>query len=143
MKPRWLSLVLLACSLLGLAFSVAMAAGERIRPAAVAGSWYPDDPKQLTELLDRFLAQAPAPADKGRVRALISPHAGYAYSGATTAVGFRQVQAQSYRRVVVLGPAHRGGFDGLSIADVTHYQTPRGRFRSTRGRSLNCADRRW
>ncbi len=127
MKGRSLRLLLLLCGMLGLAFSVAMAAGERIRPAAVAGSWYPDEPRQLTGLLDRFLAQAPAPTEEGLVRALISPHAGYTFSGATAAVGFRQVQGHAYRRVVVLGPAHRGGFDGLSIADVTHYQTPLGR----------------
>ncbi len=101
---------------------------RRARPAAVAGSWYPGDREELAELVDGLLARAkpPALAGKGPVRALISPHAGFRFSGAAAADGFRLLKGQQICRVVVLGPAHRGGFTGLSIAEVTHYATPLG-----------------
>ncbi len=94
----------------------------------MAGSWYPGDREELAELVDGLLARAkpPALAGKGPVRALISPHAGFRFSGAAAADGFRLLKGQQICRVVVLGPAHRGGFNGLSIAEVTHYATPLG-----------------
>jgi AmmeMemoRadiSam system protein B/AmmeMemoRadiSam system protein A len=100
--------------------------GERVRPAAVAGSWYPADAQQLATYLDGLL-DGDAAADAGQVRALISPHAGYLFSGAAAADGLRQVRGMAFERVIVLGPSHRGWFRGLSVADVTHYETPLGR----------------
>ncbi len=101
---------------------------RRARPAAVAGSWYPANPAELGELVDGLLSKGKvaAPPSPGRVRALISPHAGYRFSGATAATGVQLVKGQPICRVVVLGPAHRGGFGGLSIPEVTHYTTPLG-----------------
>ncbi len=106
-----------------------IALAKDVRPAAVAGSWYPDDPETLARYIDRLLAEArPSPESRQGppVRALIVPHAGYRYSGATAAAGFKLVKGQRYHRVVVLGPAHRSGFRGLSIAKVTAYETPLG-----------------
>jgi len=105
------------------------AAAESVRPAAVAGTWYPDDPRELSRLIDEMLEQAGPPlmSIAGPVRALIVPHAGYMYSGPTAAAAYRLVAGQSPQRVVVLGPAHHGGFHGLSIADVAAYETPLGR----------------
>ncbi|RMG38594.1 MAG: AmmeMemoRadiSam system protein B [Gammaproteobacteria bacterium] len=98
-----------------------------VRPPAVAGSWYPADPQRLAAYIDDLLDRAAPPGEtKGRVFALISPHAGYVFSGEVAAQGFRRVQGQSFRRVVVLGPAHSGGFHGLSIAPVSAYRTPLG-----------------
>ena len=121
-------LALLLAALLLLAGGLAR--GDAVRPAAVAGSWYPGDAKTLSRYIDRLLAEAqPSPESRQGppVRALIVPHAGYAYSGATAAAGYKLVEGHSYRRVVVLGPAHRGGFRGLSIAKVEAYETPLGR----------------
>ncbi len=103
----------------------------KIREAAVAGSWYPDDPAVLGAQLDRMLAGAEVPESSegsgpGGIRALVVPHAGYRYSGPTAAVAYKTVAGQPVRRVVVLGPAHLGRFTGLSIADATHYRTPLG-----------------
>jgi len=101
---------------------------EQARPAAVAGSWYPGKPTELAKLLDGMLAEAKPVELKGtgRVRALIAPHAGYRFSGPAAAAGYRLVKGQPICRVVILGPAHRGGFAGLSIPPVTHYTTPLG-----------------
>jgi len=101
---------------------------RRARPAAVAGSWYPNDPVKLTALLDGLLAPSSPPELGGGapVRALIVPHAGYRFSGAGAAAGYKLLAGQPICRVVLLGPAHRGNFTGLSIPDVTHYSTPLG-----------------
>lgn len=100
----------------------------RVRPAAVAGTWYPDDAQVLGKLVDKLLAKAsPQTPPKGVIRALLAPHAGYQYSGATAAAGYHLLKGQSPSRVIVIGPSHHGDFHGLSILEVTHYETPLGR----------------
>ena len=99
-----------------------------VKPSAIAGSWYPDDPVQLGQMIDRLVGAAPNHPEiaRGQLRALISPHAGYQYSGAIAAQGYRLLQGSAIRRVVLIGPAHQGGFRGLSIPEVSEYQTPLG-----------------
>jgi hypothetical protein len=100
--------------------------GTRVRPSALAGAWYPGDPQQLQALVDGLLAAAEARPPQDQVRALIVPHAGYAYSGPTAAEGFALVKGQGYKRVLVLAPSHHSPFRGLSIAPVDAYRTPLG-----------------
>jgi AmmeMemoRadiSam system protein B/AmmeMemoRadiSam system protein A len=99
-----------------------------VRQPAVAGSWYAGDRADLAAEVDGFLAAAdpPEPEGAGRVRALIAPHAGYRYSGATAAYAYEVVKGQEPSRVIVLGPAHGGAVRGLSITRRTHYETPLG-----------------
>jgi AmmeMemoRadiSam system protein B/AmmeMemoRadiSam system protein A len=108
--------------------SLALSAGaeERIRPSAVAGTWYPADPQQLADYVDALLDAVEPVAHQIPIRALIVPHAGYRFSGATAAEAFAQVRGREYKRVIVLAPSHRSGFRGLSIAEVDAYQTPLG-----------------
>jgi len=129
MNAWWRNLL---CILLVLApvLAGAVSTGEKVRPAAVAGSWYPGDADRLATYLAGLLADArpsAASTEGPPVRALIVPHAGHRYSGATAAAAYRLVQGSHFRRVVVLGPAHRGGFHGLSIDGVAAYETPLGR----------------
>ena len=56
-------------------------AKEKIRPAGVAGAFYPKDPNELSEMVDQFLEQAQKHDISGPLFALVSPHAGYIYSG--------------------------------------------------------------
>jgi AmmeMemoRadiSam system protein B/AmmeMemoRadiSam system protein A len=120
------------------AYSMAADTAEKnqnvqVRTAAVAGTWYPGDAQALGNLLDQLLTESAdaspqSPQSKGTIRALITPHAGYRFSGAGAAAGYKLIQqGQQVRRVIVLGPAHAGYFRGLSIANVTHYETPLGR----------------
>jgi AmmeMemoRadiSam system protein B len=102
----------------------------QVRPAAVAGSWYPAEREQLEALLDRLLRAVPVPAETpapATIRATISPHAGYRYSGATAAAGYARLSGRQLKRVIVIGPAHRFDFDGLSVPSVDSYETPLGR----------------
>jgi hypothetical protein len=102
------------------------AGGERIRPSALAGTWYPADAETLAETVDALLAEAVSEPPGGGIRALLVPHAGYTYSGLVAASAFALIRGAQYRRVMVLAPAHHAGFDGLSIGDVDAYETPLG-----------------
>ena len=60
--------------------------------AAVAGTWYPERPEALRELVDRLLAEAPRPPEEPPL-ALITPHAGLRYSGAVAAAAFASLRS--------------------------------------------------
>lgn len=99
----------------------------KVRPAAKAGSWYEGNPKTLEKQLAGFFSKAELPDLPGRICALISPHAGYVFSGGTAAYGFKALKGQRFKRVIVLAPSHYARFAGGSVLDVTHYETPLGR----------------
>ena len=100
--------------------------GESRAPAA-AGTFYPEDSDGLSELVrslfevaNRLERDAP-----GRVRALVIPHAGYTYSGVVAAVSLAAVK-ETPRRVILMGPAHRLAFKGVSGGDFASYDVPGG-----------------
>jgi AmmeMemoRadiSam system protein B/AmmeMemoRadiSam system protein A len=102
------------------------APGLAVRRPAVAGQFYPGDAKALRATVDACLAEAPAAEFKGRLLALIAPHAGYEYSGKVAGCSFKQIRKGAFQRVIVLGPSHHGYFRGFSIMDVGAYATPLG-----------------
>ncbi len=99
-------------------------ARAQIRPAAVAGSFYPADPKDLAKTVDDFLARATPPPIDGTIQAIVSPHAGYEFSGAVAANGYALVKGKHYDRVVVIAPSHVDGFNFVSVYNGDAYQTP-------------------
>ncbi len=103
---------------------------ERIRSAAVAGSFYPASPERLHRTVEALLAQAQPQALEGQLRGLIVPHAGYIYSGPVAATGYKTVQSlefgSSQLKVLLLGPAHYVYFVGAATVDVDAWQTPLG-----------------
>lgn len=96
-----------------------------VRPAAVAGQFYPANPRELQEEVGRYLAQ-PHKGVSGQVRMLISPHAGYVFSAPVAAAGFAALDS-SFSTVILLGPSHYVAFTGVSIAAVDYYETPLGK----------------
>lgn len=97
-----------------------------VRPAAVAGRFYPGDAATLAAEVDALLAAAPAPSGP-RPAALIVPHAGYVYSGPIAASAYRQLVGHPpHRRVVMLGPCHFVGLRGLALPGVAAVETPLG-----------------
>ena len=102
-------------------------AGEqKVRVAAVAGSFYPADPKELSAMIDDMLAHAtPAPVD-GTILAAVAPHAGYPYSGPVAAWTYAALKGHKYSRVVVIAPSHYVAFGFSSIYDGDAYETPLG-----------------
>lgn len=100
-----------------------------VRPAAVAGRFYPGDAATLAAEVDAMLAAAPAPAGP-RPKALIVPHAGYVYSGPIAATAYRQLAGHPpARRVVLVGPCHFVGLRGLALPDADAVATPLGTIR--------------
>jgi AmmeMemoRadiSam system protein B len=98
-----------------------------VRPAAVAGSFYPGDPERLRAEVGELLAGVPG--HSAAPKALIAPHAGYVYSGAVAAAAFAALrgQAESIERVVLIGPAHYVRVRGVAVPTVAAFETPLGR----------------
>lgn len=101
--------------------------GQVDRQPAVAGQFYPSDPQQLRSDLADLFARA-ADRQGGDVLALISPHAGYVFSGEVAASSFNQLDpAKKYENIFILASSHRVSFDGASIYTRGNYRTPLGK----------------
>jgi MEMO1 family protein len=100
-----------------------------VRPAAVAGMFYPASPGALEAQVRAYLEQAPRPAEPAaRPKAMIVPHAGYVYSGPIAATAYARIAAarEDIRRVVLLGPAHHVRLRGLAVPTADSFATPCG-----------------
>ena len=97
-----------------------------VRPPAVAGAFYPGKPEQLEREVQGYLRAAPPSARTPA--AVIAPHAGYVFSGATAGKAFAALAGGTFTRVILLGPSHHAGFGGgaLPAAGVTAFSTPLG-----------------
>ncbi len=102
---------------------------NRIRPAAVSGSFYPAQGDALTHAVDGLLSDAATGTDS-RVfpKAIIVPHAGYVYSGPVAAHAYVRLRAHAdrVRRVIILGPTHRVAVTGLALPEADAFTTPLG-----------------
>lgn len=100
---------------------------QDVRRSPFAGTWYPDDPRELDSMVSRLLASALRTELPGKLVALISPHAGLKYSGPVAAAGYRLLAARTaFQSVVLLGPSHRVGFDALATCSRGAFATPLG-----------------
>jgi AmmeMemoRadiSam system protein B len=97
-----------------------------VRRSVIAGSWYPDDPKELRTMLDGFLNEVPSQPLGGKLVGLISPHAGYAYSGQVAAYAYGQLRGRPFPKVVVVSPVHRMYMGEFATTDKAYYETPLG-----------------
>jgi AmmeMemoRadiSam system protein B/AmmeMemoRadiSam system protein A len=97
----------------------------RIRAPAVAGSWYPADPTELAQTIDKML-EAEGPVD-GAPIALIVPHAGYVFSGPVAAAGFRQLTTGQYDVAVIIAADHQAPLSRpISVWAEGAWETPLG-----------------
>lgn len=99
--------------------------GHTVRPAAVAGQFYPADPRDLEEMVQAYLADVEAPMSPAR--AVVVPHAGLIYSGRCAAQVFGRVQLPPV--VVILAPNHTGMMrapGGASLWKRGAFDTPFG-----------------
>lgn len=104
---------------------------SRIRPPAVAGSFYPAQAVPLQAQVDMLLAAVePRPSARSNrpIKALIVPHAGYVYSGpiAASAYALLRDRVNPIERVVMLGPAHRVPLRGLALPGCDAFASPLG-----------------
>jgi AmmeMemoRadiSam system protein B len=99
-----------------------------VRRPAVAGMFYPADPHELRSIVEYLLANARVKRKDGQIRAVIAPHAGYAYSGPVAAEAFAALRHARHgiERVVVIGPAHTVSASGVFAPSVSGFATPMG-----------------
>jgi MEMO1 family protein len=100
-----------------------------IRPAAVAGSFYPGDAAALAAEVAAYLAEAATGAGPARApKAIIAPHAGYMYSGAIAASIYKRLAPLRgiVRRVVLAGPGHRVYVAGAAVPAAQGFASPLG-----------------
>lgn len=100
-----------------------------IRPAAVAGAFYPGDSGALSTQVEQLLGCARSSVTGlGSPKVLIVPHAGYVYSGAVAAHAYDALRParQVVKRVVLLGPVHRVPVRGLAVPSAQAFATPLG-----------------
>ena len=100
----------------------------KIRPAAVAGMFYPADAEALAHDITALLAEADQAGSPLPDKAIIAPHAGYVYSGAIAARVYAPLAARygEIRRVILLGPTHRVAIDALAVPSSSAFATPLG-----------------
>ncbi len=106
------------------------AAGSVVREPAWAGRFYPASHQELDRMVRGLIATASRETDgrasRSGLRALIMPHAGYVYSGATAAHAALAIPRDGYQRVVLMGPDHRVGFNNASLTRASCWRTPLG-----------------
>ncbi|NOQ21666.1 MAG: AmmeMemoRadiSam system protein B [Candidatus Aegiribacteria sp.] len=95
-----------------------------IRKPVVAGTFYPSDRESLEELVSSFISGSGRPVDDF-ITGIISPHAGYVYSGAVAGAAFASAP-DDVLNVIIIAPPHRYPVRGASIYDGEGYSTPLG-----------------
>ena len=102
--------------------------GNTSRPPAVAGLFYPDDQRELRDVVSGYLRQHSCTATVAPPKALIVPHAGYIYSGGIAAAAYATVASlrQTIRRIVLIGPSHRVYLRGMAVPTASSFATPLG-----------------
>ncbi len=102
------------------------AAPQKVRQAAVAGGFYPADPKAISAMIGDMLAGVTPQPVEGPILAAVVPHAGYPYSGPVAACTYAALKDRKYARVVVIAPSHFVAFGFTSVYDGDAYTTPLG-----------------
>lgn len=102
---------------------------QQVWEPQVAGRFYPGNETVLKDQINTFFNNVPSQAQKGRPLAIISPHAGYQYSGQVAAYGYKAIKDYEFDRVIVLAFKHNVGpkrIRGVSILNAKHFKTPLG-----------------
>lgn len=96
--------------------------------------FYPDNPRELTGLVDQSFrnrrfgpGRAPPSAGRRRIYGMVSPHAGYVYSGAVAANGFYEISSIDFHDVIMVGPNHYGIGSGVAAMKEGEWETPLGK----------------
>jgi len=98
----------------------------RIRHQQVAGYFYPAEKDKLQNDIALMLQGAKLEKSFNKIFGIVSPHAGYIYSGKTAAYAYNLLKGKSYKTVFIISPSHAEYFPGISIYDGEAYETPLG-----------------
>jgi len=97
-----------------------------VREPAVAGSFYPSEPVELSKMIAGFLSKVTKRGYGDRIAGLVVPHAGYVYSGQVAAHAYKELEGLDYDTVFVISPSHSIYFRGASVYNGGAYKTPLG-----------------
>lgn len=126
-KKAFVRLMMCLCWTSSLFFATIQTTGaEQVRESILSGTWYPGDAIRLRQTIADFLHRVPDHENPGRIVALISPHAGYAYSGQVAAYAYKLLEKEKIDTVVVVAPSHHHRFDGVAVYDRGGFRTPMG-----------------
>lgn len=98
----------------------------RIRHQQVAGYFYPAEKDKLQKDISMMLQSAKPEKSFNKIFGIVSPHAGYVYSGKTAASAYNLIREKNYKTVIIISPSHSEYFPGISIYDGDAYETPLG-----------------
>jgi hypothetical protein len=99
---------------------------ENIRKPAIAGSWYPGEPETLKKDIKNYIDNAVVSEIPLKPCAIISPHAGYIYSGPVAGYAYKAITGRKYSSVVVISPSHKAHFPFVSVWAKGSFITPLG-----------------
>lgn len=99
---------------------------NKIRFQQVAGYFYPSNPDKLYRDIESMLSNVSLSENYENIFGVVSPHAGYIYSGGTAAYAYQTLNGKNIKTVYVISPSHYEYFPGISIFDGDAYQTPLG-----------------
>jgi AmmeMemoRadiSam system protein B len=98
----------------------------RVRKPAVAGYFYALKPDELKRDINSYLASSHIPVIVNKIFGIVTPHAGYLYSGKTAGYAYNLIKGAGIRTVVIIAPSHREYFPGISVYDGDAFETPLG-----------------
>ncbi len=99
---------------------------KKVRTQQVAGYFYPSNPDKLYKDIEQMMNEASIEENFENVFGIVSPHAGYIYSGSTAAYAYHTLRDKNIKTVFVISPSHYEYFPGISVYDGDAYQTPLG-----------------
>ncbi len=100
---------------------------KKVKKPSFAGSFYSANSSLLREEIDRFFDSVVSEQlDYKDLLGVISPHAGYVFSGQCSAYSFKAIQKKNFELAVVIAPSHHSNEFYYSVGDYDEYQTPLG-----------------
>ncbi|MCX7837731.1 MAG: AmmeMemoRadiSam system protein B, partial [candidate division WOR-3 bacterium] len=97
-----------------------------VRKPFVSGQFYPSDKIELEKDIKEYLNLAKIPEIKDKIIGIISPHAGYVYSGKVAAHSYKIIKDLEINTIILLGPSHHASFQGFALYEKGSWQTPLG-----------------
>ena len=99
---------------------------DNLKLPNVSGQFYPGRADELAQFIDAATASVSGVPQNKKVQMIISPHAGYVYSGGVAAYGYKAIANNHYSTVVIIGPSHFHGYNGVAVWPKGKFQTPLG-----------------
>lgn len=98
----------------------------KIRHQQVAGYFYPAEKDKLSSDIALLLKVVKPEKSFNKIFGIVSPHAGYIYSGRTAAYVYNLIKDKNYKTVIIISPSHSEYFPGISVYEGDAYETPLG-----------------